>query len=81
MRIAESTITKEAAVQEFLGWNHRFQFQMIQVVHKSDVRITTNGIHTHYDLIIPSASVFNAKRDFFRTPVARTMQTKAECNR
>jgi hypothetical protein len=61
--MAGSTITRENAVLESIGWNHRHPVPDDSVVHRSDVCITTNGVQTHYDLIIPSASVYNAKHD------------------
>jgi len=36
---------------------------LLPSLHRSDFRIDTNEIETHYDLTITAASVFNAKRD------------------
>jgi len=58
-----SIITREDAVQESIGWTRRLPVPANPEVHRSDIRIATNGIETHYDLMITAASVFNAKHD------------------
>jgi len=50
-----SIITREDAVQESIGWNRRLPVPANPEVHRSDIRIATNGIETHYDLMITSA--------------------------
>ena len=61
--MAQSIITRENSVQESIGWNGRHPVPSDPEVHRSDLRITTNGIETHYDIVITAASVFNAKHD------------------
>ena len=60
--MAGSTITREAAVQESIGWNRRHPVPDDPEERMSDLSITTNEIETYLD-IIPYASVFNAKYD------------------
>jgi len=43
--------------------NHRLPFPADPEEHRSDIRITTNKIQTHYDIITTAASVYNAKLD------------------
>jgi len=50
-----------ARFRESIGWNRRLPVLADPEVHQSDIRITTNGTVTHYDIIITAAPVFNAQ--------------------
>ena len=60
---ARSTIKREAVVEESIGWNRRLPVPVNPEAHRSDICVTTNGVDTHYDLVITAASVFNASHD------------------
>jgi len=60
---ARSTIKREAVVEESIGWNRRLPVPVNPEAHRSDICVTTNGVDTHYDLVITAASVFNARHD------------------
>ena len=61
--IARSTIMREAVVEESNGWNRRLPVPVNPEAHRSDIRVTTNGVDTHYDLIITAASIYNTAHD------------------
>ena len=61
--MAKSTVTREAVVEQSIGWNRRLPVPVNPEAHRSDNRVTTNGVDTHYDLIITAASIYNAAHD------------------